>query len=172
MTSAVILGMIVTMFQEPGEQAKAIGVYSFIVSAGAGLLTGLFALRLVRDDEALGLRSGADAPGAPLVTGALMLGVYTILEAGGHGWTSLHTLGFGAAALALLARLHRARVPHREPARAARDLRVAQHLGANAIQALMVAGLFGMFFMGVLYLQRVLGSTRSRPVWRSYRSRC
>src|SRR3954463_10039100 len=42
LTSAVILGMIVTMFQEPREQAKAIGVYSFVASAGAsiGLLAG------------------------------------------------------------------------------------------------------------------------------------
>ena len=42
MTSAVILGMIVTMFPEPREQAKAIGVYSFVASAGAsiGLLAG------------------------------------------------------------------------------------------------------------------------------------
>ena len=40
--SAVILGMIVTMFPEPREQAKAIGVYSFVASAGAsiGLLAG------------------------------------------------------------------------------------------------------------------------------------
>src|SRR5918999_2023934 len=42
MASAVILGMIVTMFPEPKEQAKAIGVYSFVASAGAsiGLLAG------------------------------------------------------------------------------------------------------------------------------------
>src|SRR5205823_7505454 len=42
MTSAVILGMIVTMFREPREQAKAIGVYSFVASAGGsiGLLAG------------------------------------------------------------------------------------------------------------------------------------
>ena len=42
LTSAVILGMIVTMFPEPREQAKAIGVYSFVASAGAsiGLLAG------------------------------------------------------------------------------------------------------------------------------------
>ena len=42
MTSAVILGMIVTMFPEPREQAKAIGVYAFVASAGGsiGLLAG------------------------------------------------------------------------------------------------------------------------------------
>ena len=42
MTSAVMLGMIVTMFPEPREQAKAIGVYGFVASAGGsiGLLAG------------------------------------------------------------------------------------------------------------------------------------
>ncbi|HEV7885539.1 MAG TPA: DHA2 family efflux MFS transporter permease subunit [Solirubrobacteraceae bacterium] len=183
MTSAVILGMIVTMFREPRELAKAIGVYSFIASAGAsiglllggvltqainwhwiffvnvpiGVVTGLFALRLVRDNEGLGLRSGADALGALLVTGALMLGVYTILEAGGHGWTSLHTLGFGAAALALLAGFVARESRTASPLVPLSIFRSRDISGANAIQGLMVAGLFGMFFMGVLYLQRVLG---------------
>src|SRR3954453_10374896 len=107
LSSAVILGMIVTMFPKPGEQAKAIGVYSFVASAGAsigllsggiltqalswhwiffvnlpiGVATALLAIRLVDSDEGIGLGRGADVLGASLVTGALMLGVYTILEA-------------------------------------------------------------------------------------------
>ena len=42
MTSAVVLGMIVTMFPEPREQAKAIGIYAFVASAGGsvGLIAG------------------------------------------------------------------------------------------------------------------------------------
>src|SRR6185312_15994541 len=42
LTSAVILGMIFTMFPDPREQAKAIGVYGFVASAGGsiGLLAG------------------------------------------------------------------------------------------------------------------------------------
>src|SRR5512132_3856083 len=128
-TSAVILGMIVTMFPKPGEQAKAIGVYSFVASAGAsiGLLMGgiltqaldwhwiffvnlpigaaaaVLATRYVDGQEGIGVRAGADVTGAVLVTGALMLGVYTILEVGTYGWGSAHTLGFGAASLGLLA---------------------------------------------------------------------
>jgi EmrB/QacA subfamily drug resistance transporter len=183
MTSAVILGMIVTMFPEPREQAKAIGVFSFVASAGAsigllaggvltqsiswhwiffvnvpiGIATAALALRLVQGDEGIGLRRGADAPGAMLVTGALMLGVYTILEAGGYGWASAHTLGFGAAALSLLAAFvtREARTPN--PLMPLRIFRSRNVTGANLIQMLMVAGLFGMFFLGVLYLQRVLG---------------
>lgn len=183
LTSAGILGMIVMMFPEPREQAKAIGVYSFVASAGAsigllaggvlteaiswhwiffvnvpiGVATALLAVRLVARDRGIGLRQGADALGAILVTGALMLGVYTILEAGDYGWGSLHTLGLGAVALALLAAFvaRQARTPN--PLVPLRILRSRNVSGANLIQMLTIAGLFGMFFLGVLYLQRVLG---------------
>ncbi len=122
LTSAVILGMIVTMFPEPSEQAKAIGVYAFVASAGGsiGLLAGgaitqvinwhwiffvnlpiaaitaAFALRVLERDRGLGFDQGADLPGAALIVSSLMLGVYTIVEASNYGWGSLHTLGFGA----------------------------------------------------------------------------
>jgi EmrB/QacA subfamily drug resistance transporter len=183
LTSAVILGMIVTMFTEPREQAKAIGVYSFVASSGGsigllaggalteainwhwiffvnlpiGLATALLALRLVKDDEGIGLRQGADVPGAVLITAALMLGVYTILEAGDQGWGSAHTLGFGAVSLALLATFiaREARIPN--PLMPLRLFRSRNVAGANVVQALFVAGMFGMFFLGALYLQRVLG---------------
>src|SRR5687768_427418 len=98
MTAAVILGMIVTMFPEPREQAKAIGVYSFVASAGAsigllaggalteainwhwiffvnlpiGVATAIVASRLLDSDEGIGLGRGADVLGAVLVTGSLM----------------------------------------------------------------------------------------------------
>src|SRR5438128_10751935 len=107
MTSAVILGMIVTMFPEPREQAKAIGVYSFVAAAGAsvgllaggiltqainwhwiffvnlpiGIATAVLASRLLERDEGIGLENGADVLGALLIVGALILGVYTIGEA-------------------------------------------------------------------------------------------
>jgi EmrB/QacA subfamily drug resistance transporter len=183
LTSGVILGIIVTMFPEPREQAKAIGVYSFVASAGAsigllagglltqginwhwiffvnlpiGVATALLAVRLVDRDAGIGLREGADVLGAVLVTAALMLGVYTILEAGDYGWASLHTLGLGAVSLVLLGaflvRQDRTATPL-VPLRMFRSRNVS---GANVIQMLMVAGLFGMFFLSVLYLQRVLG---------------
>jgi EmrB/QacA subfamily drug resistance transporter len=183
LTSGVILGMIVTTFQEPREQAKAIGVYSFVAAAGGsigllaggavtqaaswhwiffvnlpiGVATALLALRLVERDEGLGMERGADLPGAALVTSALMLGVYTILEAANHGWGSLHTLGLGAVSLALLSAfvVRQARVSN--PLMPLRLFRSRNVAGANAVQALFVAGMFGMFFLGALYLQRVLG---------------
>jgi EmrB/QacA subfamily drug resistance transporter len=183
LTSAVILGMIVTMFPEPREQAKAIGVYSFVASAGGsiglllggvlteainwhwiffvnlpiGVATALLALRLVEGDEGIGFRQGADVPGAALVTGALMLGVYTILEAADQGWGSLHTIGLGGVSLALLGAFVARQVRIPNPLMPPRLFRSRNVTGANAIQALFVAGMFGMFFLGALYMQRVLG---------------
>ena len=183
MASAVILGMIVTMFPKPAEQARAIGVYSFVASAGAsiGLLAGgalteainwhwiffvnlpigigtaVLASRLLDQDEGIGLDKGADVPGAALVVGSLMLGVYTIVEAAERGWSSLHTIGLGAVALALLAGFVLREARARQPLVPLRIFRVRVVAAANLIQALMVAGLFAMFFLGALYLQRVLG---------------
>jgi EmrB/QacA subfamily drug resistance transporter len=183
LTSGVILGIIVTMFTEPREQGRAIGVYSFVASAGAsigllaggvltqaidwhwiffvnipiGLATGLFALRLVDKDEGIGLDRGADVLGAALVTVALMLGVYTILEAGDYGWGSLRTLGFGAIAIGLLAAFVARQARTANPLVPLRIFRSRNVSGANIVQMLMVAGLFGMFFLGVLYLQGILG---------------
>jgi EmrB/QacA subfamily drug resistance transporter len=183
MASAVILGMIVTMFPQPREQAMAIGIYSFVASAGAsiGLLAGglitqainwhwiffvnlpigvaaaVLAVRLLEDDRGLGLGEGADVAGATLVTAALMLGVYTIVGTVDHGWGSAHTLGFGAAAVALLAGFVARQATASRPLVPLRIFRSRNVSGANVVQALMVAGMFGMFFMGTLYLQRVLG---------------
>src|SRR3984957_3690856 len=129
MTSAVILGMIVTMFPEPREQARAIGVYGFVASAGGtigllaggvltqaidwhwiffinvpiGIITATLALRLLEPGQGVGLNQGADVPGALLLVSSLMLGVYTIVApAAQHGWGAPETLGLGAVSLALL----------------------------------------------------------------------
>jgi EmrB/QacA subfamily drug resistance transporter len=182
LTSAVILGMIVTMFTEPREQAMAIGIYSFVASAGAsiGLLAGglitqainwhwiffvnapigvaaaVLALRLLEPDQGLGLRAGADVAGAALVTAALMLGVYAIVGTVDHGWGSAHTLGLGALAAALLAGFVARQATASRPLVPLRIFRSRNVSGANVVQALMVAGMFGMFFLATLYLQGVL----------------
>jgi EmrB/QacA subfamily drug resistance transporter len=183
LTSAVILGMIVTMFPQPAERAKAIGVYSFVASAGAsigllaggvltqainwhwiffvnlpiGIVTALLAVRLVERDQGIGFRRGADIPGAVFVTGALMLAVYTIVKASDYGWGSTHTLGFGGASLVLLAAFLVREARAKNPLMPLRIFRSRNVAGANLIQMLMVAGLFGMFFLGALFMQRVLG---------------
>jgi EmrB/QacA subfamily drug resistance transporter len=183
MASAVILGMIVTMFPEPAERARAIGVFSFVASAGAsigllaggvitqainwhwiffvnlpiGVATALLVVRLVRRDTGIGLRGGADVLGAALVTGALMLGVYTIVEAQSYGWGSARTLGLGGVAVALLATFIAREARIDNPLMPLRIFRSRNVSGANLVQMLFVAGMFGMFFLGSLYMQRVLG---------------
>ena len=184
LTSAVILGMIVTMFTEPREQAKAIGVYGFVASSGGsvgllaggvltqainwhwiffinvpiGIATAVFALRLLPKDKGIGFGGGADVPGAVLVTGALMLLVYTIVEpAAKYGWGAGRTLALGAVAVALLVAFLVREATAANPLIPLRIFRSRNISGANAVQALAVAGMFGMFFLGALYLQQILG---------------
>jgi EmrB/QacA subfamily drug resistance transporter len=182
LASAVILGMIVTMFPEPSHQAKAIGVYGFVASAGGsiGLLLGgviteaiswhwiflinlpigifvaIMARRLVENKDGIGLHEGADFPGAALITASLMLGVFTILQVSEWGWGSPKTLGLGVVSLALLGAflLRQSRIAN--PLMPLRLFRSRNVAGANLLQALLVAGMFGMFFLGALYLQKVL----------------
>src|SRR3954469_22898475 len=183
LSSAVVLGMIVTMFTEPREQAKALGVYGFVASAGGsigllaggaltqainwhwiffinipiGIATALLAIRLVEDRPGIGLKAGADVPGAALLTSGLMLGVYTILQVSEAGWGSTRTLALGAIAIALIAAfvVRQARIA--SPLMPLRLFRSRNVSGANIVIGLIVVGMFGMFFLGALYLQRILG---------------
>ncbi|HVD40747.1 MAG TPA: DHA2 family efflux MFS transporter permease subunit [Solirubrobacterales bacterium] len=183
LASAVILGMIVTMFPQPADQAKAIGVYGFVASAGGsiGLLLGgvltdaiswhwiffinlpigiavaILARRLVANPDGIGLSAGADFPGAVLLTSSLMLGVFTILQIEKWGWGDSRTLILSAISAVLLALFifRQARIPN--PLMPLRLFRSRNVAGSNVLQALLVAGMFGMFFLGALYLQRVLG---------------
>jgi len=184
MTSAVILGMIVTMFPEPREQAKAIGIYGFVASAGGsiGLLLGgvltqsinwhwiffvnipialgtaVAAQRLLKDDQGIGFSKGADTPGAVLITSSLMLGVYTIVKPGAElGFGAAQTLVLGAVSVALLVGFVVREAKAENPLVPLRMFRSRNVSGANAIAALTVAGMFGMFFIGALYLEQVLG---------------
>src|SRR5215210_4171902 len=159
MTSAVILGMIVTMFPEPREQAKAVGVYAFVASAGGavGLLLGGVITQVI-SWHWICFGEGADALGAVLITASLMLGVYTIVEpAATDGWGAAITLGLGAGSLVLLAAFVAREATTGNPLIPLRIFRSRNVSGANIVQVLTVAGMFGMFFMGSLYLQLVQG---------------
>src|SRR4051794_37234633 len=181
--AAVVLGMIVTMFPEPREQAKAIGVYGFVASAGGsiglllgglltdaiswhwiffinvpiGIATAILARRLVEDRPGLGWDKGADLPGAVILTSGLMIGVYAILQVSERGWGSWQVLGLGAVSALLVGGFLRrqARIPN--PLMPLRLFHSRNVTGANLVLALMVAGMFAMFFLGALYLQQVLG---------------
>ena len=181
--SAVTLGMIVTMFPEPREQAKAIGVYGFVASAGGsigllaggvltdlinwhwiffvnvpiGLATALLAIRLVESRPGIGVAEGADVPGAVLVTAGLMLAVYTILGVEDNGWGSAETLLLGAASIGLVAAFVVRQGRIAKPLMPLRLFHSRNVSGANIVMALLVVGMFGIFFLGALYLELVLG---------------
>ena len=176
--------MIVTMFPEPKEQARAIGAFAFVASAGGavGLLAGgvltqtinwhwiffvnipvavvtaLLTVRLVPNEAGIGLGAGTDVLGALTVTAALMLGVYAIVgPAATDGWTAPATVGFGAVSLVLLALFAWRETTAANPLVPMAIFRSRTVAAANLIQVLSVAGMFGIFFMGSLYLKKVLG---------------
>jgi len=186
MTSAVVLGMIFTMFPEPREQAKAMGVFTFVASGGGsvgliaggvltdliswhwiffinipiGIATGMLALRYVPADRGLGFGKGADVLGAVLSTAALMLLVYAIVgPAAKDGWGAGTTIGFAAGAIALGVLFVVRESTAANPLIPLRIFRIREVAAANAMQGALVAGMFGTFFMGSLYLQRILGYT-------------
>ncbi|MGW0820359.1 MFS transporter [Streptomyces sp. NPDC002845] len=181
MTSAVVLGMLVALFPEPREQARAIAVFSAVGAAGGalgtflggaltealnwhwiflinlpiGLVAWLAALKILTPDQGAGLGKGADYPGAALVTGALMLTVYAIVGAGERGIGGTLALAVVALALFVAFTLRQARTAR--PLLRLRLFHSRTLTGANGVQILMVAGMFGFQYIGALYLQRVLG---------------
>jgi EmrB/QacA subfamily drug resistance transporter len=183
MAAAVSLGILVTLFTEPRERAKAIAVFSFTGAAGAsigqvlgGVLTdtlnwhwiflinlpiGLAAIAIgipmVPTDRGLGLAAGADVVGALLVTAGLVLGIYTVVKVDEHGWTSASTLGLGALSAILIAGFIARQATARNPLMPLRVFRSRSVSGANLVQILMVAALFPFQILVALYLQKVLG---------------
>ena len=182
-SSAVILAMIVTLFPEPNERAKAFGIFSFVASAGAavgllagglitqavswhwiffvnlpiGIATAIAAARLLESDQGLGLGQGADVLGAITVTAALMLGVYTIVQTADYGLTSTRTLVLGGIAVALLGGFVARQATGRNPILPLRVFRSRKVAGANVVQALISTSFFSFFFLGSLDMERVLG---------------
>lgn len=183
LASAVSLGMIVVLFPEPRDRGRAIGAFGFVGAAGAsigqvlgGVLTQaagwhwIFfvnvplgvaavaaALRVLPAGRGPGLRAGADALGAVLVTAGLMLTVFTIVQTGRYGWASARTLAYAAASAALLAGFLARQAAASRPLLPLRTLRSRAVAGANAVQILTVAAMFGFQVLIALYLQDVRG---------------
>jgi EmrB/QacA subfamily drug resistance transporter len=181
MTSAVVLGMLVALFPQPREQARAIAVFSAVGAAGGalgtflggaltqalgwhwiflinlpiGVAAWLAALRVLAPDRGEGLGRGADYPGAALVTGALMLTVYVIVGSGDRDLTA--TLLLAALALTLFVAFTLRQARAARPLLRLRLFSSRLLTGANAVQILMIATMYGFQFIGALYLQRVLG---------------
>ena len=171
---AVILAMIVSLFPEQEEQAKAFAIFSFVASAGAavglvaggvitqvvswhwiffvnlpiGIATAIAAQRLLPGGRGLGLGEGADVLGAALVTSSLMLGVYAIVA--WSGWIGVLAIALLGAFLVREGRASKPMLP-------LRIFRSRTLSGANAVQALMSAAFLSFFFLASLDLERVLG---------------
>jgi EmrB/QacA subfamily drug resistance transporter len=183
LTSSVILGMIVALYPEPGKQARAIGAFSFSAAAGGsiGLVAGgaiaqalswhwvfvvnvpigivavILALRTIEHQPGLGIRAGADGPGALLATGGLMLGVSAIVGTADHGWLSVRTLVPAGLAGLLVGGFVVRQASAATPVLPLRLFRSRSLSAGNVVLALLVGGLFSFQFLTALYLQRVLG---------------
>jgi EmrB/QacA subfamily drug resistance transporter len=181
--TSVIIALIVTDFPRPDERVKAMGAYMFVVTSGGslGLLLGgalvqsvdwhwifyvnlpigvaVLALgaRLIENRPGLGLKGGIDATGSVLVTSAMMVAVYAIVTAADHGWASGHTLGFGGAAVILLAAFAAWESRIENPILPFRILKVRTLIGASVVRSFLVIGMFGTWVLGTLYVEHVLG---------------
>jgi EmrB/QacA subfamily drug resistance transporter len=181
-SSSVIIAIIVTEFPHSQARARAMSVFTFVAVSGGsiGLLVGgaltqainwhwIFLINLpvglialvmgwvfIRENEAIGLRHGVDVLGSILVTAALMVGIYAIVEATTYGWASAHTLGFGGAAVVLLVAFGALEARLANPIVPPRILRLRGLAGSSVVRGLLVTGMYSTFFFGALYMEHVL----------------
>ena len=181
--SAVALALMMSLFTEDAERAKAMGVYGFVCASGGsigvlagglltdglgwhsiflvnlpiGLAVAAFALKWLPPDRAPATRTPLDLGGAFTIIGSLMLAVYAIVDGQRAGWASVQTLALAAGALALFAAF--VAIERRAPAPLVpfalfRRRNVA---AANVVAVLWSVSMFAWFFVIALYLQLVLG---------------
>lgn len=180
---AVALSLMMNLFTEPAERAKAMGVFGFVCAGGGSvgvLLGGLLTASLswhwiflvnvpvgalvivltlrwlprVRGDT---LHRHLDFGGAVTITAALLLAVYAVVNGNSAGWTSARTLGLLAAALVLFAVFLTIETRVRAPLMPLKLFRLRNLSTANVVGVLWAAAMFAWFFLSALYLQLVLG---------------
>jgi EmrB/QacA subfamily drug resistance transporter len=183
--SAVSLSLMMGLFTEPADRAKAMGIFGFVASGGGsigvllggiltdtlnwhwiflvnfpiGVLVVLLTLRLVPALPAFAAGGRLDIAGAITVTGSLMLAVYAIVNGNEKGWTSAQTLGVLAASAVVFAAFLRIESRVRVPLMPLRLFRLRNLSTASGVGVLWAAAMFAWFFMTALYLQLVLDYT-------------
>jgi EmrB/QacA subfamily drug resistance transporter len=183
LSAGVILALIITGFPKPVERAQAMSVFTFVLAGGGslGLLAGglltesinwhwiffinlpigvatfIAGAALIEETGGAAVRQRIDVAGSVLVTVAMVLAVYAIVTAAEFGWASAHTLGFGGAAIGLLAAFLALESRIENPILPLRILRLRSLTGASAARAMLATGMFSTFFLGALYLQHVKG---------------
>ncbi len=181
--SAVALSLLMNMFTEEGERAKAMGVYGFVSAGGGsigvllggvltstlnwhwiflvnipvGILVFILSLLILPAPQNLATSRHIDVAGAVTVTTSLMLAVYAIVNGNGAGWTSGITLGLLAAAALLMALFVWIESRIHSPLVPLSLFRLRNVTVSNIVGVLWAAAMFAWFFLSALYLQLVLG---------------
>jgi EmrB/QacA subfamily drug resistance transporter len=181
--SAVSLSLMVNLFTEPTERAKAMGIFGFVAAGGGsigvllgGILTDtinwhwiflvnfpigvavvLLSLRLLPEAHVAPADRRLDIGGAVTVTAALMIAVYAIVNANEKGWTSLHTLGLLGVALAIFLVFLVIEVRVKSPLVPLALFKLRNLATADVVGVLWAASMFTWFFLSALYMQLVLG---------------
>jgi EmrB/QacA subfamily drug resistance transporter len=181
--SAVALSLMMTLFTEPAERAKAMGIFGFVASGGGsigvllggvltdalnwhwiflvnvpvGVLVLALTLKLVPASRGAAFTGRLDVAGAVTVTASLMLAVYAIVNGNQNGWTSARTLGFLGVAAVLLAVFVGLESRVRSPLVPLALFRLRNVAVSNVVGVLWAAAMFAWFFLSALYLQLVLG---------------
>jgi len=181
--ASMILGIIASTFGGPRERGRAMSVYAFVASSGGsigllvgglltealnwhwiffinvpiGIVTLVVALGLIEDTPGVGFRHGVDWGGAVLAVAAPTVAVWAIVHANQWGWASANTLGLFAVAVALAGAFLFLESRVRNPLMPLSVFESRTRNVANVVRALFAVGLFGAFFVGALFMQRVLG---------------
>jgi len=181
--SAVALSLMMTLFTEPAERAKAMGIFGFVASGGGsigvllgGILTDalswqwiflvnipvgvavvVLSLRLLPAAPGMAATGRLDVAGAVTVTVALMLAVYAIVNGNEIGWASDRTIGLLGAAALLMALFLGIEARVRAPLMPLGLFKLRNLAVSNVVGILWAGAMFAWFFLSALYLQLVLG---------------
>jgi EmrB/QacA subfamily drug resistance transporter len=181
--SAVALSLMMTLFTEPAERAKAMGIFGFVASGGGsigvllggvltdvlnwhwiflvnvpvGILVVVLTFMLIPAGRIATAAQRLDVAGAVLVTVSLMIAVYAIVNGNEVGWLTTRTLGLIGVAAALLVAFLVLESRVVSPLVPLRLFRLRNIAVSNVVGILWAGAMFAWFFLSALYLQLVLG---------------